>query len=143
MKSMKRFVLAGSLVAALAAPVATSAQAPASPSIGSVTLSRKVMVDGQPLAAGTYQLRVSPEQPKPVVGQAPDGARYVEFVRGGNVVGREIATVYSNTDIASIVKGPKPATNGARVEVLKGNDYLRVWVNRSGSNYLLHLPVAS
>jgi len=26
--------------------------------------------------------------------------------------------------------------------MLKGNDYVRVWVNRSGMNYILHLPPA-
>lgn len=141
---MKRIVLAGIFTAAIATSAATvTAQMRESSSIGSVTLSRKVMADGQPLAAGTYQLRLSPEQPKPVVGQSPEGTKYVEFVRGGKVVGRELATVYSNTDIATIVKGPKPAANGTRVELLKGDDYLRVWVNRGGSNYLLHLPPAS
>ena len=140
---MKHIVLAGCLVAALGAPIATSAQAPANASIGSVTLSRKVMVAGQPLGVGTYQLRVSPDQPKPVVGQSPEGTKYVEFLRGGKVVGRELATVYSNADMTSIAKGAKPAANGTKVELLKGNDYLRVWVNRGGTNYLLHLPVAA
>jgi hypothetical protein len=140
---MKRIVLAGLLAAAIGAPIATSAQAPVNPSIGSVTLSRKVMADGQPLAAGTYQLRVSSEQPKPVVGQSPDGEKYVEFLKAGKVVARELATVVSNADITSIAKGEKPTVNGTKVELLKGNDYVRVWVNRSGSNYLLHLPVAS
>jgi hypothetical protein len=30
----------------------------------------------------------------------------------------------------------------SRVEMLKGGEYLRVWVNRGGHNYLLHLPPA-
>jgi len=25
---------------------------------------------------------------------------------------------------------------------LKGDEYLRVWINRGGVNYLVHLPVA-
>jgi hypothetical protein len=28
------------------------------------------------------------------------------------------------------------------VELLKGEDYLRVWINRGGNHYLVHLPVA-
>jgi hypothetical protein len=32
--------------------------------------------------------------------------------------------------------------NSARVELLKGEDYLRVWINRAGNHYLVHLPVA-
>ena len=31
---------------------------------------------------------------------------------------------------------------GAKVEMLKGNDYLRVWINRAGVNYLIHFPVS-
>jgi hypothetical protein len=26
--------------------------------------------------------------------------------------------------------------------MLKGNEYLRIWVNRGGNQYLIHLPVA-
>ena len=51
--------------------------------------------DGQPLAAGTYQVRLSADEPKPAVGQSPDSERYVEFLKGGKVVGREVATVVS------------------------------------------------
>jgi hypothetical protein len=29
------------------------------------------------------------------------------------------------------------------VETLKGDDYLRVWINHSGNNYLIHLPPAA
>jgi hypothetical protein len=28
------------------------------------------------------------------------------------------------------------------VEALKGGDYIRVWINRGGHNYLVHLPPA-
>jgi len=28
------------------------------------------------------------------------------------------------------------------VDMLKGNDYVRVWINHSGMNYLVHLPPA-
>jgi hypothetical protein len=27
------------------------------------------------------------------------------------------------------------------VQVLRGNEYLRVWINRAGNHYLVHLPV--
>jgi hypothetical protein len=108
--------------------------------IGSVTLTRKVLADGQPLAAGTYQVRLSAEQVKPAVGESPDGERYVEFVRAGKVVGREVATVISNGDLATMAMYGKPPTNSSKVETLRGAEYLRVWINRSGTNYLIHLP---
>jgi hypothetical protein len=145
---MKHGILAGVLIAALASPIASAwAQDAAKPAagtvLGSVTLSRKVLADGQPLAAGTYQVRLSSEEPKAVVGQSPDAARYVEFVRAGKVVGREVATVVSNADMATMAKWHKPAMNSSKVEILKGADYLRVWINRSGNNYLIHLPPAA
>ena len=142
---MKHVVLAGILVAVLTAPAATlSAQQPskAGMALGSVTLPKKVLADGQPLAAGTYQVRLGAEDPKAVVGQSPEGARYVEFVRGGKVLGREVATVVSNADMATMAKWRKPTPDSVKVESLKGDEYLRVWINRGGANYLIHLPAA-
>ena len=147
---MKHVVLAAALVAALTA-VATPVRAQArqqqaasgGTSLGSVTLTHKVMANGQPLAAGTYQVRLTNDEPQPAVGQSPQSERFVEFVRGGKVVGREVATVVSNADVGSIAKGKRPAVGGSRVEMLKGNEYVRVWINRGGNNYILHLPPAT
>jgi len=111
-------------------------------SLGSVTLSKKVMADGQALAPGTYQVRLTSDTPKPGVGQSPEGERYVEFLKGGKVVGREVATVISNADIGTIVKSKKPAAGSSSVEMLKGNDYIRVWINRGGTHYIINMPPA-
>ena len=141
---MKQFILAGALIASLVVPVVpVAAQGGANTSLGSVTLSRRVTADGQPLAAGTYQVRLSSDMPKPAVGQSPEGERYVEFVRSGKVVGREVATVISDADAKAVVKGPAPARGGSRVDLLKGNDYVRVWINRGGNNYIIHMPPAA
>jgi hypothetical protein len=142
---MKNSILATALVMALAAPYApVSAQSrPANMSLGSVTLSKSVKADGQPLAAGTYQVRLSTDEPKPAVGQSPEGERYVEFLRGGKVVARDVATVVSDADVKSIAKGPQPAKGGVRVDTLKGNDYVRVWINRGGNNYIIHFPASA
>ena len=37
---------------------------------------------------------------------------------------------------------PPSSRAGSRVEMLKGNEYLRVWINRAGVNYLIHMPPA-
>jgi hypothetical protein len=143
---MKHVVLVGALIVALAVPalVVSGQTAPAGgTSLGSVTLNRQVMVDGKPLAPGTYQVRLSADMPKPGVGQSPEGERYVEFVRGGKVAARDVATVVSAADIGQIAKGARPPAGGSKVELLKGNDYLRVWINRGGMNYLIHLPTAA
>ena len=109
-------------------------------SLGTVTLTHKVMANGQPLAAGTYQVRLTDEEPKAATGESPSAERWVEFVKGGKVAGKEVASVISADDIGKIAKGPKPKTGGSRVDVLKGGDYVRVWINKGGQNYLINMP---
>ena len=102
---------------------------------GDATLPRAVMADGQPLAAGTYVLRLGDEVQTPAGGTQ----RWVEFVRNGAVAGRALAVVNSDAEVRDIQESPGPR-NEARVETLKGGDYVRVWLHRGGVNYLLHLP---
>ena len=140
---MKKLMLVGMLLAALGLPLAVQAQTSGT-SLGSVTLGRNVMADGKPLAAGTYQVRLTTESPKPGAGQTPESERYVEFVRGGKVMGREAASIVPQADIAQVADSKRqPAAGSSRVELLKGEDYLRVWINRGGVNYLIHLVAAA
>jgi hypothetical protein len=114
--------------------------APASGSgLGSVHIPNAVMADGKALSAGTYTLRLSNDPVTPVVGQTPSESRWVEFVQGGAVKGREVATVLSTADAKQIAKQSLPAPGTAKVQTLKGNEYLRVWINKGGTNYLVHL----
>src|SRR5215470_16144520 len=121
---MKHIVLAGLLTSALGlSAIPTIAQeGPNGTVLGSVTLTRKVLADGQPLAAGTYQVRLSSDPVKPVVGESPEGERYVEFVRAGKVAGREVATVIPSNDMSTMKYG-RPPINSSKVELLKGGDY--------------------
>ena len=61
---MKQVAVVGVLVAALAIPAALLAAQATGPaagtSLGNVTLTTRVMADGQPLAAGTYSLWTEP-----------------------------------------------------------------------------------
>jgi hypothetical protein len=139
---MKRLVLTGTLVAALSATAAFAQPSAAPKSLASVHLAKKVMADGKPLAPGTYQVRLTSDEPKPGVGQSPGAERYVEFLKGGKVVAREVATVINQEEIAKIAKAKKPGPNSSSVELLKGGDYYRVWINKGGDNYLINLPVA-
>jgi len=143
---MKHVILAGFMAAMLAtgaAPASAQTASKAGMSLGSVTINHKVTADGKALPTGTYQVRLTADEPKPAIGQSPDSEKFVEFVRGGKVVAREVATVVANADVATLVKGPKPANGSVRVDVLKGNDYVRVWINKGGQNYLIHLPSAA
>src|SRR5207248_8935571 len=99
---MKRSsVLIGALVAALAVSTAFAQSAMSgNMSLGSVHIAKKVMADGKPLTPGTYQVRLTNDAPKPGAGQGPDAEKYVEFMKGGKMVAREVATVVNAEDIA-------------------------------------------
>src|SRR5262249_57750791 len=141
---MKRLVLVGAMIGAFAASSAfAQSGGAAGDMLGTVQLGKKVMADGKPLAPGSYQVRLTNDEPKPGVGQAPGAEKYVEFVKGGKVVAREVATVISADDIAKIAKGKKPARGGVTTELLKGGDYYRVWINKAGTNYLINLPTGA
>ena len=136
-KSRIGMVLMGGL---LAMPLPAAAQA--GESLGTVRLPRSVMANGQVLAAGTYVARLSKEPVTPVVGQSLDSSRWVEFVEDGQVRGRELATVVPPADVKQVAKGTPPPSGTARVQALRGADYLRVWFNRAGTQYLIHFAVS-
>ncbi|MFN2447755.1 MAG: hypothetical protein ABR606_19490 [Vicinamibacterales bacterium] len=113
--------------------------------LGSVNIPRPVTADGKPLAAGQYQIRLTPQEAQPSV-PGIKMERWVEFVRGGQVRGREVVSIVPAAEEKDLMPGPdagKPPRNGAKVELLKGEEYVRVWLNRRGVNYLLHLPVSA
>jgi hypothetical protein len=136
---MMRLALVGTVAAALSVGAAF-AQAGAGTTLGTVHLTHKVLADGKPLAAGTYQVRLTTDEPKPGVGQNPSAEKYVEFVKAGKVAGREVASVIGPEDIGKIAKGKKPKPGTSSVELLKGGDYVRVWINKGGTNYLINMP---
>ena len=147
---MTRKWLAGTAIAALlsvgaAAQTTPQGQVPTGETaLGSVNIPRAVMANGQTLAAGSYQVRLTAEAAQPSV-PGIQMERWVEFVRGGKVVGREVVSIVPQGEVKDLLPGPegsRPGANSARVEMLKGDDYLRVWINRRGVNYLLHLPPA-
>ena len=134
----------GSVLAAAAAFVVAAQSAmlqaqPAAATLGSVRLTRAVMADGKALSAGTYSLRVTSDAVAPVKGQGPESTKWVEFVQGGQVKGRELASVVATADNKAVAEGKPPAVNGSKVELLKGGEFLRVWSNRGSSHYLIHL----
>lgn len=135
------------LVGSAAAQTQTTGEVPTGPvALGAVTLPRAVTADGKPLAKGTYQVRLTPETAPPAAGATTGLERWVEFVQGGQVRGREVVSIVPAGEVKDLMPGPdggRAANNAAKVELLKGNEYLRVWINRRGVNYLIHLPAAS
>jgi len=139
---MKRMVLVGAIAAALAASTAFAQSSRAAANLGTVHIAKKVMADSKPLAPGTYQVRATDDAPKPGTGQDPNGEKYVEFLRGGKVVAREVATIVPASDISKIAKKNPPKAGTSRTELLRGGDYYRVWINKSGTNYIINLPTS-
>jgi hypothetical protein len=104
---------------------------------GEVAIPRSVTADGKALAAGTYRLRLADEAP--AEGAAIRAGRWVEFVANGSVAGRSLAVVIPDDEIGEIAASSYPR-NEAWVAELRGGEYIRVWLNRDGSHYLIHLP---
>jgi hypothetical protein len=128
-------------------PQPATAPTPSVPSgelrLGSVRLPKGVKADGKPLSSGTYQVRLTAQAATPdAKGQTPGIERWVEFVQGGQVKGREVVTIVPQSEIDKVQKDAPPHANAAKVETLKGGDYVRVWINRGGNHFLLHLPSA-
>jgi hypothetical protein len=125
-----------------AGDLAAQAQPSGTVSLGTVNLPRAVKADGQALPAGSYQVRVTETQASPpAAGQTPQYERWAEFLRNGKVVGREVVTVIPGSDIKQVAEQNPPPSGGYRAEVLKGNDYLRLWINRGGNHYLIHFNI--
>lgn len=164
---MKQFVLMGVLAGALGAGAVVAqqpgkrvtgvpdkpsdqpltAEAPPVPAgelaLGTVRIPRRVTADGKPLAAGTYQVRLTAEEAKPeAVGITAQLERWVEFVQRGEVKGREVASIVPQAEIKGVAEDAPPRAGGYKVQMLRGNEYIRVWINKAGTHYLIHLPPA-
>jgi hypothetical protein len=148
-------VLAGALTGSSAAAQhkapnqqPSTTEAPAAPTgdiaLGSVRLPRGVTADGKPLPAGTYAVKLTAQQAAPeAVGTSETLERWVELSQGKAVKGREVVSIVPQNEIKMVVKDTPPASGGSKVQLLKGNEYLRVWINRGGNHYLIHFPVAA
>jgi len=112
--------------------------------LGPVRIARAVKADGQSLPAGTYVLRVTEREAAPAApGQTPQYERWAEFLQGGQVKGREVVTIVPQSEIAQVAEDRPPRAGAYRAELLKGNDYYRLWFNKGGNHYLVHFNVAT
>jgi hypothetical protein len=107
-----------------------------------VTITESVMASGQPLAPGTYEIWITEERPDTGAGAPSANQRVVEFAQNDKVVAREIAEVFPrNTgrrDTVGTSGSTAPAS--ARVEKLRGGEFVRVSVNDAEGRFLIHLP---
>jgi hypothetical protein len=141
----KKRAPAGNAAASHTAPKAqpNTAEEPAAPgamALGSVRVPGGLKADGKDLPAGTYQVRLTADEAKPdAKGSSEKLERWVEFVKGGQVVGREVVSIVPSAEKQLVQKDTPPPSGGSKVETLKGGDYVRVWINRGGNYYLVHL----
>jgi hypothetical protein len=131
------------------APLAQPATAP-SPTVptgevalGTFRIPKAVKADGKTLPAGTYQIRVSAQSASPdAKGQTASLERWAEFLQAGQVKGREVVVIVPQSDTATVMKDAPPKPNGFKFELLKGNDYSRLWINKAGTQYVVYFPTA-
>ena len=117
------------------------ADAPGAMALGTVRLPKGVKLDGKAIAAGSYQVRLTADEAKPdAKGSSEKLERWVEFVKGKDVVGREVVSIVPAAEAKLVQKDAPPPSGGSKVETLKGGDYVRVWINKGGNYYLVHLP---
>ncbi len=151
-----QWVLVGILASSLAAAPAFAQHkapnqqpatdgAPAAPAgelaLGTVRLAKATMADGKPLPAGTYQVRLTAQEAKPDArGASENIERWVEFVQRGTVKGREVVSIVPAAEVKNVVKDTPPRAGAPKVQMLKGNDYMRVWINNGGNHYLIYFP---
>jgi hypothetical protein len=122
--------------------VAVAGQAAAhhgSSSLGSVRFAQPVMAGGTMLQPGTYEVRLTGEHVKPLPGQSEDAGQHVEFVSNGQVVAREVATVIPVVTAQVVGTSGREQSSGV-VQMLKGNEFLRVSFNKGNERFLIHLP---
>jgi hypothetical protein len=143
-------LLAGDALAQHKAPIQQPATAavPEAPTgevaLGSVRITRSVTADGKALPAGTYTVRVTAQESKPdAVGQTEALERWAEFVQRGEVKGREVVSIVPASEAKLVVKDAPPRAGGSKVQVLRGNEYIRVWFNKGGTHYLINLATGA
>jgi hypothetical protein len=127
---------------ALAAPAVQTQQT--AQSLGTVQMPRAVRAGELTLPAGSYTVRVSSAAVPASVGLSSESSAWLEFVQGSDVRGRELAVVLNEAEvIEQVVDSAPPASGSAKVEVLRGNEYVRLWINRGGTHYLVHFPISA
>jgi hypothetical protein len=108
--------------------------------LGSVRIPKGLKANNEPLPAGTYQVRLTADEAKPdAKGSSEVLERWVEFVKGGQVAGKEVVSIVPASETKLVQKDTPPPANGSKIQTLKGGEYTRIWFNKGGNYYLVHL----
>ena len=106
--------------------------------LGTVRFTQPVSAGGTVLQPGTYEVRLTGEHLMPLPGQSAEAEQHVEFVSNGRVVAKEVATVVPVSTPAVVGTSGTPRTIGV-VQMLKGNEFVRVSFTRGSERFLIHL----
>lgn len=141
---MRRHILAtlGLTVGLLSIGAAQAQTNDAGTVLTRVTIPQDVLANGEPLAPGKYEVRLTDEWADRLDEGDAQGRQWVELYTSGHLAGREAALVIPATEIDAISEW-HPAPGATRVDALKSGDFVRVWVNRGGTNYLIYFPTAA
>lgn len=137
---IRQTIILVALVLGIGAGVAAAQSA--SMTLGTVHIPQPVLAHGQPLAPGTYEVRLTDEFLPPNPGQSPDAVRVVEFFKDGQVAARDAAEVMTSEGSVVGTSG-RAVSSKPGVETLKGGEFVRVSAAHSGKRYLIYLPVAN
>jgi hypothetical protein len=101
-----RWLVATLFIASTGIAAAQQGQVPTTETaLGSVRIPRTVKADGKDLRAGTYQVRLTAQDASPAV-PGIKMERWVEFVQGGKVAGREVASIIPGDEVKDTQPGP-------------------------------------
>jgi hypothetical protein len=108
--------------------------------LGSVRIAEPVTVGGTTLQPGTYEIRLTGEHLKTMPGQSENAEQAIDIVKDGMVVAHDAAEVLEG--VTAPVGTSGGSTPAARVERLKGDEFLRVSFYKDSDRYLIHLPLS-
>jgi hypothetical protein len=100
------------------------------------------MADGKPLPPGTYDIWVTDRHPDVNAGAPSENQRVVQFVQNEKVVATEVAEVFPLAERPVGTSGAS-RSSAARVEMLRGGEFLRVSFNDPDGRFLIHLPTGA
>ena len=69
--------------------------------------------------------------------------RWAEFMQRGQVKGREVVSIVPAAEAKVVAKDAPPRAGASKVQMLRGNEYMRVWFNKGGNLYLIHLATGA
>lgn len=107
--------------------------------LGTVRIPDRVMMGTTLVEPGTYEIRLTGDHLAPLPGQSEEAAQGIELFRGATSIARDAAEVLTAADRPVGTSGGSGAR--ARVERLKGDEFLRVSIVKDGERYLIHMPI--